>query len=147
MKLLMPFLAAAALLWVAGCASTPPAADAAKEAASREEAQRELAGKLLAAFTAADAKAFVALLPEGLRKDFGVEQFAAARKVLADSLGEATGYEFLTDLRNPLLGIQIWKVSFRRQGSNGLPIEQDSLFRVMLSNLDGRPAIVSFSFL
>lgn len=109
---------------------------------------RKLAEKLCRAFVRDDASGFLALLPENLRKEFHEEAFRKARQKLVSALGEASGWEYAATLRHPLLQVQLWKIAFCKNASDGTgTIVQEALFQVMIGEIDGKPQVVSFGFL
>lgn len=133
-----------------------PAAEAAPKQAGTDCAApddfacraRNLAEKLCRAFARDDASGFLALLPENLRKEFHEEAFRKARKKLVDALGEASGWQYVTTLRHPLLQVQLWKIAFGKPASDGSgPIVQEAVFQVVIGEVDGKPQVVSFGFL
>ena len=150
---------AAILGLTAGCATlaeadgakgTKPAAVPAETAGvkSKIEPAVEAQGRaLLDAFVRNDAAAFVAVLPENLRGQFGMKEFALARAELGKTLGQPISYQFDTILVHPLLRIGLWKVSFERQNAAGETLCQEALFRVIAGTVDGEPRIVAFNFL
>ncbi len=151
--------AAAILGLTAGCASLPAAvsAEEAKPAAAQagaEDAKAQAAraaetqGRaLLDAFIGNDAAAFLAVLPENLKRQFGVKEFELSRAELDRTLGKPVSYQFDTALAHPLLQILLWKVSFERRNAVGETLRQEAVFRVIAGSVDGETRIVAFNFL
>lgn len=132
----------------AGCAAIPEKETPVKKEVSAPVIRPEENGReLLEAFLHQDAKAFVRALPEDLRKQFGEKEFEGAYKSIVETLGKPVSYEFGLRLENPLLTVSLWKVRFERKNTEGSPIHQEALFRVISGVIDSRPKIISFNFL
>ncbi len=125
----------------------PMKAKAVADPNSFEGQAGQLAATLAGAFQKGDAKAFVAALPEDMRKDFDESKFKAAHKQMVDAMGEAVSGEYVTDLAHPLLAIQIWKIGFQKENSQGQMMTQQALFQVSIGKVDGKAQVVSFGFI
>lgn len=134
---------AIAAMALSGCASLPDNHSAARPA----ETEDALGRALLEAFRRNDAKAFVEVLPEELRPQFGIREFEAARSNLRETLGEPVSFQFETFLEHPLLLVSVWKVRFERSDSARNTIRQEVLFRVIAGTVDARKQVISFNFL
>ena len=68
---------------------------------------------------------------------------------LAETIGTPEKFEFITGLDAPVFKSHLWKVTFRRQAvlNQEQEFRQETLFRVVTGELDGKPYIVSFGFL
>ena len=148
--------AGALLLWgMTGCTSAvPPSAGDFGERRSGmptpgsfEVQARALGEKMCAAFQNDDCARFVALLPAAMRRDFDEEAFRRARAKLTGALGEAAGFTFLGTLTHPLLAIQLWKVAFVKEASDGAAVTQEALLQISIGRVDDHPQVVSFGFL
>ncbi len=141
---------AAGTFFVVGCTSVEgegAAGQAPDESAPANQPQIELCKQMLETFRSNAADAFVQLLPENLRATFGKNEFIGARKSLTDTLGEMSGYRLLTELKHPLVKVYIWQVGFARKSGDGKEIEQEILLKAIISDVDGKPQIISFVFI
>ncbi|MDD3885610.1 MAG: hypothetical protein PHI35_01920 [Victivallaceae bacterium] len=109
-----------------------------------------LGDALLAAFVDDDANSFVALLPEVMQKEFTVKSFAAHRKTMEKELGKPVSFRYMGTLEHPLLKIDIFAVRFERRpiGAAGDgQIFQESVFRTVSGELEGKMSLLSFHFM
>ena len=146
-------LFAAAVIF-GGCASTAPQPASEADAALNEGIATGEA--MLAALRDDDASAFLKQLPENIAARFGEKDFAAARRNLKETMGELESYQFLCPLempreaeerKTPTLHPLIWKTRFLRKTAAGRDVYQETLFRVVIGRLDGKPYVLSFGFL
>jgi hypothetical protein len=107
----------------------------------------KLASTMAHAFKNGDAKAFMAALPENLRKNFDEKKFLEAHKLLTDAMGEVVSADFVTDLKHPLLSIRVWKIGFKKISKDAGEITQQVLFQVAIGEVDKKAQVVSFGFL
>jgi translation initiation factor IF-2 len=107
----------------------------------------KLASTLAHAFKNGDAKAFVAALPEDMRKDFDEKKFMEAHKMMTDAMGEIVSADFLTDLKHPLLSIRLWKIGFKKISKDVGEITQQAVFQVSIGEVDKKAQVVSFGFI
>ena len=107
----------------------------------------KLASTLAHAFKNGDAKAFVAALPEDMRKDFDEKKFMEAHKMMTDAMGEIVSADFLTDLKHPLLSIRLWKIGFKKISKDAGEITQQAVFQVSIGEVDKKAQVVSFGFI
>ncbi len=135
------------LVLMSGCAGRAEVRPANVPDAAAVQAEQAIGGALVEAFVRNDAAAFVELLPEELRKQFGKPEFEQARNELRQTLGEPVSSRFETTLEHPLVGVSLWRVRFERRGAEGGSIHQEALFRVITGRPDGRAAVISFNFL
>lgn len=85
---------------------------------------------------------FIKCLSLEVRKSFNSAQFEKSYKNITEQYGKIEDYEFLTTLANPLYDIQIWKIKFvKKENVN------EMLFRVLITHVDKKSAVVSFAFL
>ena len=143
---------AAAVVWMTGCSSAAPepVSESGAARARRIETQARSTGEeLLKAFIADDSDRFIALLPVDARRQFGPDEFKRTRATLAETIGTPEKFEFITGLDAPVFKSHLWKVTFRRQAvlNQEQEFRQETLFRVVTGELDGKPYIVSFGFL
>lgn len=118
-----------------------------ERAESFDASSIELGDKLLAAYKNGNVKAFLSLLPDDVTKTFGEKEFKGSKKAIADTMGEIQSYQFLTKLNAPVFKSYLWKVNFRRTNRDGEVFNQETVFRVITGELDGKPYAVSFGFL
>ena len=147
-------LSSAAAVIFGGCASTAPEPAPEAEAALTEGIATGEA--MLAAFRDDDASAFLKQLPENVAERFGEKEFATARRNMKETMGDLESYQFLCPLEMPLEGPEgktptlhplIWKARFLRKTASGREVHQETLFRVVVGRLDGKPYVLSFGFL
>ena len=112
-----------------------------------EAESSKLAATLAHAFKNGDAKAFVAALPENLRKNFDEKKFMEAHKMLTDAMGEVVSADFVTDLKHPMLSIRLWKIGFKKISKDAGEITQQVLFQVSIGEVDKKAQVVSFGFI
>ena len=140
-----------ALLTATGCATLraerPRRTETAQPTAASQDAAIEASRRFLTAYRDGRHAALLRELSEPLRASFGAEAYRSSVRELSETLGKLESFSFLTALRTPVLTSLVWKASFRRTGKDGHPIAQEALFRVLLAPADGRPVIISFSFL
>jgi len=135
-------------LFISGCASTKEApVTTSTEKTSKYAEPKEQAAKMLDAFLKDKPDALVALLPEDMRKEFGKNEFTAARNEIVQTLGEIKSYKFVTRLEHPVVYTSVWLVDFERTSSEGEKIKFQSLFRASFGQIEGKWQILSFNFL
>ncbi len=143
----------AAVALTAGCAAVnaddQPSESATVRAARVASESRILGEKMLDAYIADDADDFVALLSNDLRRNFDTDAFAANRATVEETIGSAQSYEFLTELDAPVFRTYLWKVRFNRKAQldEDKLFSQETVFRIVTADLDGKPCLVSFGFL
>lgn len=134
-------------LLTAGCAATRPPAGGTGAPAVSQEHYDETARKMLHAFINDNARIFVETLPDEMRSQFGIKEFAAARAELTETLGTPLSFRFDTTLEHPVFNVSIWKVRFeRRDSETGAAVHQEVLFQVISGTLDGEVRVISFKF-
>lgn len=132
----------------AGCASLSEKETEAKKEASVPVIRPEENGRdLVEAFLRNRPKAFVAALPEDLRKQFGEAEFEGAYKSIVETLGKPVSYKFAFQIENPFVTVSVWAVRFERKSEEGKILHQEALFRVISGVIDKQPKIISFNFL
>ena len=82
-----------------------------------------------------------------MKKEFGEKEFAESRKKICSQMGEPVRKTYSGKLQHPFLDIDLWKITFKRRGSDGKEIKQDALFQVVTANENGSEKIISFGFL
>lgn len=112
-----------------------------------EKESTKLASTLAHAFKNGDAKAFVNALPENLRKDFDEKKFLEAHKMMTNAMGEVVSADFVTDLKHPVLSIQLWKIGFKKISKDAGELVQQALFQVTIGEVDKKAQVVSFGFI
>ena len=105
--------------------------------------------RMLKACQTGDADEFLDCLPADIREKFGTAEFTRTRNAIQETMGTITSYEYLTMLDSPLFKTHLWKVHFKREGTleKDKVFTQDTLFRIVTGNLDGKTYIVTFGFL
>lgn len=117
-----------------------------KEQISFHETSQANGEKLISAFINDKSGDFTALLPSELQKQFGNQEFAAARKSIQETLGKPVSAQYVLKLDHPVLDVSVWVVNFERINTDKQTVTQQSLFRVISGKLDGKSQIVSFNF-
>ena len=112
-----------------------------------EKESTKLASTLAHAFKNGDAKAFVNALPENLKKDFNEKKFLEAHKMMTNAMGEVVSADFVTDLKHPVLSIQLWKIGFKKISKDAGELVQQALFQVTIGEVDKKAQVVSFGFI
>lgn len=112
-----------------------------------EKESSKLASTLAHAFKNGDAKAFINALPENLRKDFDEKKFLEAHKMMTNAMGEVVSADFVTDLKHPVLSIQLWKIGFKKISKDAGEFTQQALFQVTIGEVDKKAQVVSFGFI
>ncbi|MDD4817596.1 MAG: hypothetical protein PHI85_06470 [Victivallaceae bacterium] len=136
-----------------GCASTAqndtPSESAAVRAERIASESRALGEKMLDAYIAGDGDNFAALLSNDVRRNFGAEEFTENRAAMEETIGSAQSYEFLTGLDAPVFRTYLWKVRFIRKAQldGEKQYSQETVFRIVTADLDGKPCLISFGFL
>ncbi len=102
------------------------------------------ARELLLAFILNQPEKFNSLLPEEKLKNFN---FIVYRYQIVDSLGEPTGFRYLTTIDMPVFTPYVWKISFERRNKEGEKIKGEALFRVIVGKVQDEILIVGFQFL
>ncbi|MGN0879199.1 MAG: hypothetical protein ACI4WT_07070 [Oligosphaeraceae bacterium] len=140
-----------ALLTATGCATLraerPRHPETAQAPAAAQDDAVEASRRFLTAYRDSRHAALLHELSEPLRASFGEEAYRSSVRELSETLGKLESFSFLTALQTPVLTSLVWKARFRRTGKDGRPIVQEALFRVLLAPADGRPRIISFSFI
>jgi len=135
MKLLNLLLTGALTGILSGCTSvTIPenAAPDAPKAAFRDAAE---------AFAKGDYARLERKLSAELRRQIPKERF---RSMLADlqKNGKIIRIEYVTNLRQPVAGSELWKLTLSKKREKDGTVHTDKLLRIISGNLDGRPQII-----
>lgn len=138
-----------AILLVAGCVQLPAETEK-SPVASNEHNQRtvlQCGDAVLRAFQEKNYELLKEALAENLQKEFSSEAFAQSFRQLQKTLGTIHSFEYWGELKTPVLKTLVWKVCFRRTGSDGSAIEQEVLFRALIAPVNGENRVISFGFL
>ena len=147
MKLLLPLLAAIALLSGCRTVSNKPVYDVNRSQEAGNDPELRRAGdRILNAIRDDDYGNFSAAANGG-GMEITEREFLESGKNMRNQFGKITGYEYLTDLELPLFHNMIWKVRFERNGENQKTIRQELLFRLVTGKIDGKPHVIGMSFL
>ena len=111
-----------------------------------DERLRLLGEKILRAMQESDYKSFAEYV-NGKENKISEDEFRVSEKNIREQFGRITGFEYLTDLEMPLMHNLIWKVQFERKGKNQDRVKQELLFRLVLGTINGKPHVISMSFL
>ena len=112
------------------------------------EADRKLGGELLKHFLAGDADKVCALLPDDLREKLEPAKVRESRKAVMETLGTPVSYRYVTAQELPNFTMNLWAVRFRRvNDKTGKEFHSEALFRVITGTVDGKPVILTYSFL
>lgn len=112
-----------------------------------EAAQKPAGEILLKAFADNDAKAFLKQLPDRLREQFGEKDFEQTRKSMLEKLGKLVSYQFVTNLEHPAYTVSLWKVRFERDNfARTKKIHQETMFRAVTTELNGKEVLLGFHF-
>ena len=137
------------ILLIAGCVQIP--AEIEKNPASDGKHDRSAAlqcgDTMLRAFQKKNYELLKEVLVEDLQKEFSSETCAQSLRQLQKTLGTIRSFEYWGELKTPVLKTLVWKVCFRRNGSDGSVIEQEVLFRALIAPVDGKNRVISFGFL
>ena len=137
------------ILLIAGCVQIP--AEIEKNPASDGKHDRSAAlqcgNTMLRAFQKKNYELLKEVLVEALQKEFPSETFAQSLRQLQKTLGTIRSFEYWGELKTSVLKTLVWKVCFRRNGSDGSVIEQEVLFRALIAPVDGKNRVISFGFL
>ena len=147
-KLALTVLCAGVLLAGSGCATAKLSKDAVGKTAQRTRKQPPQVGSdLLRAFVQDDADAFLQLLPEVVREEFGIAGFRKTRQSMLEQLGKPVYYEYVLDLKHPTFTVSVWRIRCERITSDqSKMVWQDALFRVVTGKVDGKETLLSFNF-
>lgn len=121
--------------------------DVNKHELSKGDERLQLIGrKILQSMQKSDYKEFAKYVNDTENK-ISEEEFRVSGKNIRQQFGKITGYEYLTDVETPLMHNLIWKVQFEREGKNQKIVKQELLFRLILGTINGKPHVISMSFL
>ena len=107
----------------------------------------ELGNNILAAFRDEDFAKLKQNIPGPLQSKMTEKDFKTSCGNWRDTLGKIRDYDYVLELETPAVRNLIWKVGFERDGSDGKPVEQDMLFRLVTGNVDGETCVLSCGFL
>jgi len=136
-----------AAVFFVGCAGLEAGAAASSIQTPEADEAVALGDAFINAFRTDDYPAVRAILADNLDKEFSEEIFKQANFHLKNTLGEIARVEYLAELETPVLRTLVWKVEFKRQGSDGAEIAQETLFKALFAELDGKLRIISFNFI
>ncbi len=151
MRLLLPFFAllASACAGLAGCRAAEGSAAArpqpSMDLADHEESRGfgiRCGEEILAGFKEGDYGKVSRNLPEELQRRLTERRFEEVR----GGVGVITGYEFLTELRNPWSARFLWKVGVKTENGDGAEAAGDLLFSLGVVKKDGRYQVSSCVF-
>ncbi|MBR7104621.1 MAG: hypothetical protein IKC65_06740 [Lentisphaeria bacterium] len=110
--------------------------------------EERCSGELSAGFCSNDASKFINCLTAETRKQFGPEEFKASREQICRRMGEPVKKKYVGKLRHPFLDIDLWQITFERQGKGeNKKIYQDALFQVVSLREGDKERVISFGFL
>ena len=142
------FAALAACLVFASCATSSGHAHAGGDPEDAElERSLELGDEILASFRAGDYPRMLKSLPGPMQSKLTEADFKATCSDCRDTLGGIREYEYAFELDTPAVRNLIWRVGFEREDSEGEPVAQDMLFRLVTGTVDGEVKVLSCGFL
>ena len=137
------------LLFLTGCCTIPPEKGQnvnQREISNSDEQLKQLGTGILKALQQSDYQSFAKHVNNDENK-ISEDEFQVSEKNIRNQFGRITGFEYLTDLETPLMHNLIWKVQFERTGENQKTVKQELLFRLILGTINGKPHVISMSFL
>ena len=137
------------LLFLTGCCTIPPEKGQnvnQREISNSDEQLKQLGTGILTALQQSDYQSFAKHVNNDENK-ISEDEFQVSEKNIRNQFGRITGFEYLTDLETPLMHNLIWKVQFEREGKNQKTVKQELLFRLILGTINGKPHVISMSFL
>ena len=137
------------LLFLTGCCTIPPEKGQnvnQREISNSDERLRQLGTDILTALQKSDYQLFAKSVNDNENK-ISEDEFQVSEKNVRNQFGKITGFEYLTDLETPLMHNLLWKVQFERTGENQKTVKQELLFRLILGTINGKPHVISMSFL
>lgn len=132
-------LACALSLAVAGCVSTSPPRLTGPD--QDQKSERPLLPQVAEAFEKGDYAAVERHLSDEMRLNLTRERFNAMREDLARN-GEIKSIVYVTDLENPVIASELWKIRCVRSDEDGREIVSERLLRVVTGTLDGRTQVI-----
>ena len=111
------------------------------------ERSLELGDEILASFRAGDYPRMLKSLPGPMQTKLTEADFKSTCSDCQDTLGEIRAYEYAFELDTPAVRNLIWRVGFEREDSEGEPVAQDMLFRLVTGTVDGEVKVLSCGFL
>ncbi len=126
-------------------AANPPAVEEAP--APRTPSHYRKAERLVVAFCKNDKEAFLQELPPDTRMDFKDEQYDFMIKDVHERYGEPVSFEYMTELKTPLVHPHVWKIRFKKKTSDGKSFTHEILYRVLVGNADRQDLILGFRLL
>jgi len=142
------FAAVVAGLVFASCATSSGHGHAGGDSEDSElERSLELGDEILASFRAGDYPRMLKSLPGPMQTKLTEDDFKSTCSDCQDTLGEIREYEYAFELDTPVVRNLIWRVGFEREDSEGKPVAQDMLFRLVTSTVDGEVKVLSCGFL
>ena len=111
------------------------------------ERSLELGDEILASFRAGDYPRMLKSLPGPMQTKLTEADFKSTCSDCQDTLGEIREYEYAFELDTPAVRNLIWRVGFEREDSEGEPVAQDMLFRLVTGTVDGEVKVLSCGFL
>jgi len=111
------------------------------------ERSLELGGEILASFRDGDWTRMRKSIPGPMQSKMTEADFKTSCSACRDALGEIGGYEYAFELDTPAVRNLIWRVGFEREDSEGAPVAQDMLFRLVTGTVDGEVKVLSCGFL
>ena len=132
----------------ASCTSTASCTPAGTDSTDAElDRSLELGGEILASFRAGDYPRMLKSLPGPMQSKLTEADFKTTYTDCHDTLGEISDYEYAFELDTPAVRNLIWRVGFERTDSEGEPVSQDMLFRLVTGTVDGEVKVLSCGFL
>ena len=132
----------------ASCATPSGQAHAEGDSQDAElERSLELGDEILASFRAGDYPRMLKSLPGPMQTKLTEADFKSTCSDCQDTLGEIRAYEYAFELDTPAVRNLIWRVGFEREDSEGEPVAQDMLFRLVTGTVDGEVKVLSCGFL
>ena len=132
----------------ASCATSSGHAHAGGDSDDAElERSLELGDEILASFRAGDYPRMLKSLPGPMQTKLTEADFKSTCSDCQDTLGEISDYEYAFELDTPAVRNLIWRVGFEREDSEGEPVAQDMLFRLVTGTVDGEVKVLSCGFL
>ena len=131
-----------AILFFAGCASVKNVSEI-EDVMAKEQAMGET---MLNAFKKQDYDAFIQFIPQGGRQEYNKEKFKNEQREIASRMGKIDSYRFLTRLEKEPLHELVWAVRFMSYSLKGEKVFKETIFSVVIGEVDGTRRVFLFGF-
>ena len=130
------------VLLFAGCVSVQNISDDQQKMAK----EQALGEAMLEAFKKQNYDGYIQFIPPGGRQAYNKEKFQTDLREIASRMGKIDSFRFLTRLEKEPLHELVWAVRFQSYSLKGEKIFKETIFSIVVGEVDGVRRVFLFGF-